>query len=53
MSLKTVGEKLFIHHNTVIWRKGRIEVLLGMSLDKIETRVLLLLYFKIWNLQKL
>jgi PAS domain S-box-containing protein len=53
MSLKMVGQKLFIHHNTAIWRKRRIETLLDMSLDKIETKVLLILYFKIWNLLKI
>jgi PAS domain S-box-containing protein len=52
MSLKTIARKLFIHHNTAIWRKRRIEVLLGMSLDKLETKALLILYRKIWSLQK-
>ncbi len=52
INLKTVSQKLFIHHNTVIWRKRRIEDFLGMSLDKMETKVLLILYLKIWKLQK-
>ncbi|HWR42630.1 PAS domain-containing protein [Sporomusa sp.] len=52
MSLKVVSQKLFIHHNTAIWRKRRIESFLGMSLDKMETKVLLILYLKIWKLQK-
>ncbi|MDF2570820.1 MAG: fold protein [Sporomusa sp.] len=52
MNLKMVSQKLFIHHNTVIWRKRRIEAFLGMSLDKMETKVLLILYLKIWKLQK-
>ncbi|QDR78993.1 PAS domain-containing protein [Sporomusa termitida] len=52
INLKAVSQKLFIHHNTVIWRKRRIEDFLGMSLDKMETKVLLILYLKIWKLQK-
>lgn len=52
MSLKTVAQKLFIHHNTVIWRKQKIEIFLNMPLDKMETKMLLMLYIKIWNLQK-
>jgi len=51
-SLKTVAQKLFLHHNTVIWRKRRIETFLDMPLDKMETKMLLLLYIKIWNLKK-
>jgi len=51
-SLKTVAQQLFIHHNTVIWRKRKIEMFLGMSLDKMEMKMLLLLYIKIWNLKK-
>lgn len=51
-SLKTVSQKLFIHHNTVIWRKRKIEIILEMHLDKMETKMLLLLYLKIWNLRK-
>jgi PAS domain S-box-containing protein len=51
-NLKSVAQKLFIHPNTVIWRKKRIEAILGVSLDKLETKVLLMLQFKIWGLQK-
>ncbi|XER15310.1 hypothetical protein SATMO3_56040 [Sporomusa aerivorans] len=50
-SLKTVAKKLYIHHNTAIWRKHRIEELLGISLDKMETRVILMLHLKVWELQ--
>ena len=51
-NLKTVALKLFIHPNTVIWRKRRIEEFLDMPLDKMEAKLLLLLYIKIWNLKK-
>ncbi len=49
-SLKMVAKRLFIHHNTVIWRKQRIEKLLGLTLDKFENRALLSLHLKIWKL---
>lgn len=49
--LKTVAKKLYIHPNTAIWRKRRIEELLSMSLDKMETKVTLMLHLKIWELQ--
>lgn len=52
-NLKTVAQKMFIHHNTAIWRKRRIEKLLELSLDKAETQVLLMLHMKIWELQRL
>lgn len=51
-SLKTVAQELFIHHNTVIWRKRKIEKFLEMYLDKMETKMLLMIYVKIWNLKK-
>ncbi|MBP2637121.1 MAG: fold protein [Firmicutes bacterium] len=49
--LKTVAKKLYIHPNTAIWRKRRIEELLSLSLDKTETKVTLMLHLKIWELQ--
>lgn len=52
-NLKIVAQKMFIHHNTAIWRKRRIEKLLGLSLDNTETQVLLMLHMKIWELQRL
>lgn len=52
VSLKTVAQKLFVHHNTVIWRKNKIEIFLEMPLDNMEVKMLLLLYIKIWNLKK-
>jgi PAS domain S-box-containing protein len=50
-SLKTVAKKLYIHPNTAIWRKRRIEELLDMSLDKMESKVTLMLHLRIWELQ--
>jgi len=51
-NLKAVAQQLFIHHNTVIWRKRRIEEFLEISLDQMETKMLLLLYVRIWNLKQ-
>ncbi|HBS60191.1 MAG TPA: hypothetical protein DEA44_13095 [Firmicutes bacterium] len=50
-SLRTAAQKLYVHPNTVNWRKKRIEELLGLSLDVFETRALLSLYIKIWKFQ--
>lgn len=52
VSLKTVAQELFVHYNTVLWRKRRIEAFLEMSLDKMETKMLLMIYIKIWNLKR-
>lgn len=49
-NLWVVAEKMFIHHNTAIWRKKRIEKLLGLSLDSFETRAMVSLYLKVWKL---
>ncbi len=49
-NLRVVAEKMFIHHNTAIWRKKRIEKLLGLSLDSFETRAMVSLYLKVWKL---
>ncbi|MDT8903581.1 PAS domain S-box protein [Anaeroselena agilis] len=49
-NLRMVAARLFIHHNTAIWRKKRIEKLLGLSLDSFETRAMVSLYLKVWRL---
>lgn len=50
-NLRTAAQKLYVHPNTVNWRKKRIEELLDLSLDVFETRALLSLYIKVWKLQ--
>lgn len=50
-NLRTVARKLYVHPNTVNWRKKRIEEMLGLSLDVFETKALLSIYLKIWKLQ--
>lgn len=49
-NLRIVADKMFIHHNTAIWRKKRIEKLLALSLDSFETRAMVSLYLKVWRL---
>ncbi len=49
-NLRVVAAKMFIHHNTAIWRKKRIEKLLALSLDSFETRAMVSLYLKVWKL---
>lgn len=51
-SLKDVALNLYIHHNTAIWRKKRIEKILGMSLDRMENRALIMMYLKIWKIKE-
>lgn len=40
-NLKLVGERMFLHHKTVVFRKKRIEKILEISLDDYETRLTL------------
>lgn len=40
-NLKVVAEQLFVHHKTVVFRKKRIEEILGISLDEFETKLAL------------
>ncbi len=49
-NLRITSKHLFVHYNTVIWRKQRIEKLLEMSLDDPETKSMLRLYIKVWRL---
>ncbi|MCC5465394.1 helix-turn-helix domain-containing protein [Pelosinus sp. Bkl1] len=40
-NLKKTAEKMFLHPKTVVFRKQRIEKILGVSLDSFETRLAL------------
>lgn len=51
-SLKAVAQKLFVHYNTIIWRKRKIERILGLSLDDLEVKCQLLLHFRMWQIYK-
>ena len=51
-NFKMVARNLFIHYNTVIWRKQKIEKMLGLSLDDFEVKCQLLLQLRIWEIKK-
>lgn len=38
-NLKQVAEQLYVHRQTILFRKQRIEAILGISLDHFETRL--------------
>lgn len=40
-NLKAVAEQFFVHRQTILFRKRRIEMVLGVSLDDFETRLAL------------
>lgn len=45
-NLKLVAQQLYLHRQTVLFRKKRIEAVLGVSLDHYETRLTLGMAFK-------
>ncbi len=47
-SLGCVAKKLFLHPKTVLFRKRRIEQILGISLDSFETKLTVALALKLW-----
>jgi len=51
-SLKEVAEKMFLHHKTVVFRKKRIEKILGVSFDIFETRFALAAAVKLHKLNE-
>ena len=52
-STKIISQKLFIHQNTVLWRKQKIEEILGYNLDDIHIKNQLLLAYKFYRLKNL
>lgn len=38
-NLKTVALELHVHHNTILWRKNKIEEILGYTLDDANRRI--------------
>ncbi|MBP2651781.1 MAG: sensor hybrid histidine kinase [Firmicutes bacterium] len=50
-NLKEAAEKLYIHHKTVVFRKQRIEKILGVSIDQFEVRLSLATAVKLHKLQ--
>lgn len=52
-SLKEAAQALFLHYNTAVYRKGRIEKLLGMPINGFETRMALYAAIKLYRLQSI
>lgn len=51
-SLKSVAEKMFIHPKTVVFRKQRIEKILGVSIELFETRLALAVALKLYSISQ-
>lgn len=51
-NLKTVALNLRIHHNTVLWRKNKIEDILGHTLDDANTRMHLAMAIKLHKIRE-
>ena len=49
-NLKEAAERSFVHHKTILARKSRIESILGVSIDEVETRLTLSTAMKILRL---
>lgn len=49
-NLKETAQKMFIHHKTLVFRKQRIEKILGVSLEQFETRLALAAAIKLYKL---
>jgi PAS domain S-box-containing protein len=47
-NLKKTAEKMFLHPKTVVFRKQRIEKILGISIDLFETRLALAVALKLY-----
>lgn len=51
VNLKEASQRLFLHYNTAVRQKRRIESILGVSLDDVETRLALSAAMKLYNLR--
>ncbi|ATW26454.1 PAS domain S-box protein [Candidatus Formimonas warabiya] len=49
-NLKEAAQKLYLHHKTLVFRKQRIEKIIGNSLDPFETRLALATAIKLYKL---
>lgn len=50
-NMKEAAERSFVHHKTMMFRKARIEEVLGISLDDVEARLTLATAIKILRMQ--
>ncbi len=51
-NLKTVAIELQVHHNTVLWRKNKIETILGYTLDDANRRINLAVAIKLQKIRE-
>ena len=49
-NLKEAAQLLFLHHNTVVFRKRRIEEILDRSIHEFDTKVMLAMAIKLYKL---
>lgn len=49
-NLKQVADKMYLHHKTMVFRKQRIETILGRSIDLFEVRIALAAAIKLYKL---
>lgn len=52
-NLKETAKKLFVHYKTILFRKQRIETILGVSLDEFETKTALSTAIKLHKLNSI
>lgn len=52
-NLKQAANKLFLHHNTMVFRKRRIEEILGVTLNDFETKLTLATAIKMYKIKAL
>ncbi|MDF9408697.1 PAS domain S-box protein [Pelotomaculum isophthalicicum JI] len=52
-NLKEAAQKIFLHHKTLVFRKQRIEKILGVSIDHFETKLALAAAIKLHKLSNL
>jgi PAS domain S-box-containing protein len=51
-NLKTVAAELHIHHNTVLWRKNKLEKILGYTIDDADTKLNLAAAIKLQKIRE-
>jgi PAS domain S-box-containing protein len=52
-NMKEAAEKMYIHHKTIVFRKQRIEEILGTSINEFETKLALSAAVKLYKLSNI
>lgn len=52
-SLRETAEKMFLHPKSIVFRKQRIEKILGISIESFEMRITLAVAIKLYKLSKI